>query len=202
MTTITLPLNIAKALASMITFTGSDVDRLAYVYVDVMPSTVSALASDRYAIIESIYTERNGDGSLKFGISAPVAKFINGIKSKNTRESVEFTLIGTDLTVSALGVAGTFSVRLSDFGMVWAKFSELLAINNYGTHAEKAMPITLDVALLSRCAKLLTYDGKKAEKWEFHLGSETEQRKPTPIHAYSAGVITYHLLQQPLITTK
>lgn len=197
MTTITLPLNIAKALASMITFT--DHDRLAYVYVDVMPSTVSALASDRYAIIESIYTERNGDGSLKFGINAPVAKFINGIKSKNTRESVEFTLIGTDLTVSALGVSGTFSVRLSDFGMIWDKFSELLAINSY---AEKATPITLNVALLSRCAKLLTYDGKKAEKWEFHLGSETEQRKPTPIHAYSAGVITYHLLQQPLIATK
>lgn len=199
MTTITLPLNIAKALASMITFTDGDVDRLAYVYVDVMPSTVSALASDRYAIIESIYTERNGDGSLNFGINAPVAKFINGIKSKNTRESVEFTLIGTDLTVSALGVSGTFSVRLSDFGMIWAKFSELLAINSY---AEKAMPITLDVALLSRCAKLLTYDGKKAEKWEFHLGSETEQRKPTPIHAYSAGIISYHLLQQPLIATK
>lgn len=199
MTSITLPLNIAKALASMVSFTDAKADRLAYVYVDVLPSTVSALASDRYAIIESIYTERNGDGSLRFGIDAQIAKFINSIKSKNTRESVEFTLIGTELTISALGVSGTFITRLSDFGMIWDKFSELLRINSY---ADKATPITLNMTLLARCAKLLTYDGKKAEKWEFHLGSETEHRKPSPIHAYSAGTITYHLLQQPLLMTK
>lgn len=199
MTTIYLPLNIAKALASMVSFTDGDTDKLAYVYVDVMPSTVSAMASDRYAIIESIYTERNGEGSLQFGINAQIAKFINTLKSKSNRESVEFTLTGTDLTVSALGVSGTFTTRLSDFGAIWERFSDLMAINGYASHVT---PINLNVTLLSRCAKLLTYDGKKAEKWEFHLGSETEQRKPSPIHAYSGGVITYHLLQQPLLPTK
>lgn len=199
MSSITLPLNIAKALASMVSFTDDGIDKLAYVYVDVLPSTVSAMASDRYAIIESIYTERNGEGSLQFGINAPVAKFINSLKSKNNREIVEFTLVGNDLTVSALGVSGTFNVRLADYGTIWERFSELLKINSY---ADKATPITLNVALLARCAKLLTYDGKKAEKWEFHLGAETEQRRPSPIHAYSGGTITYHLVQQPLLPTK
>lgn len=198
MSSITLPLNIAKALASMVSFTDKDNDKLAYVYVVATPSTVSALASDRYAIIESIYTERNGEGYLSFGISADGAKFINSLKSKNQREPIQFSLdtASRSLRISGLGSSLIQSYTGEHFSAIWDKFEELLAIES---KADKATPITLNVALLSRCAKLLTYDGKKAEKWEFHLGAETEQRKPSPIHAYSAGTITYHLLQQPML---
>lgn len=201
MTVISLPLNIAKALASMASFTDKDADKLAYVYVEVTPGTVSALASDRYAIIESIYTERNGDGSLNFGINADGAKFINSLKSKNQHEPIQFDFDESSLSlrISGLGLSMFQHYTGRDFALIWDKFSELLAIEN---KAEKATPITLDMTQLSRCAKLLTYDGKKADRWEFHLGSETEQRKPSPIHAYSAGVITYHLLQQPLLPRK
>jgi hypothetical protein len=201
MTTISLPLNIAKALASMASFTDKDAYKLAYVLVSVTPSTVSALASDLYAIIESIYTERNGDGYLEFGINADGAKFINSLKSKNQHEPIEFSLDPASRSVRISGLGSSIIQRYDGehFGNVWSRFEELLAIEN---KAEKATPITLDMTLLSRCAKLLTYDGKKAERWEFHLGSETEQRKPSPIHAYSAGVITYHLLQQPLMPRK
>lgn len=198
MTSITIPLNIAKALASMVSFTDKDADKLAYVYVDVTPSTVSALASDRYAIIESIYTERNGDGYLAFGIDAQGAKFITSLKSKNQHEPVEFTSdpASRSLRISGLGSSIIQRYDGKDFGLIWERFTELLAIEN---KADKAMPITLNMTLLGRCAKLLAYDGKKAERWEFHLGSEERSGKPSPIHAYSAGVITYHLLQQPLL---
>lgn len=201
MTIVSLPLNIAKALASMVTFTDKDIDKLANVLVSVTPSTVSALASDRYAIIESIYTERNGDGYLEFGINADGAKFINSLKSKNQHEPIQFDFdeSSQSLRISGLGMSMFQHFNNEHFGHVWSRFEELLAIEN---KSEKATPITLDLTLLSRCAKLLAYDGKKANLWEFHLGSETEQRKPSPIHAYSAGVITYHLLQQPVMPRK
>lgn len=201
MTSITLPLNIAKALASMVSFTDKDIDKLANVLVSVTPSTVSALASDRYAIIESIYTERNGDGYLEFGINADGAKFINSLKSKNQNEPIQFVSDPASRSIRISGLGSSLIQRYDGehFGHAWSRFEELLAIEN---KSEKATPITLDVALLSRCSKLLAYDGKKANLWEFHLGSETEQRKPSPIHAYSAGVITYHLLQQPVMPRK
>lgn len=197
---ITIPLNLAKSLASIIGFTNKEVPNLARVYVEVLPNSITAVASDRYAIIESIYSERNGDGSLKFQITAEIAKFISGVKIANKTEPVELSLDGDTLTVSVAGQSSKFAnSQLANGKELSAKLLEFAeqADNN---KAEIAKPITLNLTLLSRAAKLLDYDGKKVEKWSFHLGqSDLDGKKPSPINAYAAGVITWHLVQQPML---
>ncbi len=201
MTTISLPLNIAKALASMIVFIDKDAHRLDRVYVEVLPGTVSAVASDRYAIIESIYSERDGDGSLNFQLTAESAKFITAIKTKHAKLPVEFTVDGDNLTVSADGTQALFSrSQLAEGENLAAK---LLEHANGVERGDKVAPIGLNVALLSRVVKLLDYDGKKTNDWEFHTGqTDAETKKPSPIEAYASGAITYKLIQQPRLRTR
>lgn len=194
MSNITLNLNIAKALASMVSFTAKDVQRLDRVYVEVLPNSVSAVASDRYAIIESIYIERNGEGSLKFEITEPIAKFINSLKNVPL---VTFELDGTHLKVSAHGTSATFDNSQSiEFDKIWDMLTNLTATPSKATELK---PVNLNVALLSRAAKLLDYNGKKIEIWQFELGQSEGGNKPAPIHGYAGKVISYHLIQQPTL---
>lgn len=197
--TITIPLNLAKSLASMATIASKDVAKLDRVYVQVLPNSIHAVASDRYAIIESLYTERNGDGSLEFQITAEVAKFINAIKTKETKAPVELEVFSDALTIKTLGQSATFTG--SQLANGTDLFNKLVEHAEIDAKAEVAKPIVLNVALLSRVAKLVDYEGKKVERWSFNLGqTDSDNRKPSPIQAYAEGVITWHLVQQPLLT--
>lgn len=195
---ITIPLNLAKSLASMSAFIPKGVHKLDRVYVNVLPNSIHAVASDRYAIIESLYTERNGEGSLEFQLTADMAKFINSLGAKGSKVPVEFMLIGATLGISALGQSATFTNSQIDNGT--ELFNKLVEHADSVATGDIAKPITLDVALLSRAAKLVDYEGKKVERWSFSLGQpDSDGRKPAPIEAHSAGVITWHLVQQPLL---
>lgn len=149
---------------------------------------LTAIATDRYAIVMGSYqVEYTGD-TMEFGVSHSLAKFISSIKLPKTGHLYGELNLHDD--VITLRLAGqTFTA-----GNVKGNYPPVAELLGKWQHGTEAMPIELSLTLLSRLTKIVNEAGKKVENWKIELGKDGTAAKPAPVRLLAEG---FAAIQQP-----
>lgn len=152
---------------------------------------LTAIATDRYAIVMGSYQVDYAGNAIEFGISHSLAKFITGIKlPKYGHLYGDFEISANgDLTLTLAGQSFSASANTGKYPPV----AEMLAKWQHGT---EATPVELSLTLLSRLTKVVNQAGKKVENWKVELGKTDNPTKPAPIRLLAEN---FGAIQQPRI---
>lgn len=196
MYTTTMDLATAKSIASLIniaTKPKSWTPVLEQVRCTVNPDgTLTAVATDRYAVITATYMISSMAEPFEFGISHSAAKFIAGLKADRKELLVAITLDDEGVCIHYAGQTITVAPVIGNYPPV----ASLIEDWKPGTDA---MPVSLSLSLLSRLAKIVDVAGKKVEDWRIELAKTDNPAKPGPIKLEADRFIA---LQQPKLITR
>lgn len=187
---ITLPLGLAKTIASFAVFTDAKATATpALQQVKLVFSTgqLEVIATDRYVAAKGVYSyDTVALGAIY--LDPATCKFIAGIKSK--LGLVKFETVDGWLTVSDFTSTHTSSMFTGNYPAV----ETLIDGFKQGSMTEA----TLTIDLLAKLGKVINVGGAKAGVWQFLAGDNTANpNRPVPIMAKQAGI---EVIIQPNIT--
>ena len=177
---ITLPVSMAKAIASFGIFTGpKDVTpALQQVKVVIDTDTITMVATDRYVAAKATYAY-DGDGTTGTIYLDPAAvKFIAGLK-------IKIGIIAFDLMDGKLKITDFTNTYVGS--MFAGKYPEVEPlIDNW--QAGSITQATLKIDLLAKLGKVVNPGGGKAEVWQFTAGDDSANpNRPVPVMATQAN---------------
>ena len=151
---------------------------------------LTAIATDRYAIVMGSYQVDYAGDTVEFGITHAMAKFITGIKLPKTGHLYMELSITEELVVATLA-GQTFTA-----GNVKSNYPPVAEMLGKWQHGTEATPVELSLTLLSRLTKIVNQAGKKVENWKVELGKTDNSAKPAPIRLLAEN---FGAIQQPRI---
>jgi hypothetical protein len=173
---ITLPVPMAKAIASFGIFTGpKDVaPALQQVKVVFGTDSITVVATDRYVAAKATYAY-DGDGTTGTIYLDPAAvKFITGLK-------IKIGIIAFDLMDGKLKITDFTNTYVGS--MFTGKYPEVEPlIDNW--QAGSITQATLKIDLLTKLGKVVNPSGDKADVWQFTAGDDSANpNRPVPLMA-------------------
>jgi hypothetical protein len=193
-TLATVPLKVAKQIASLAIFTDSKkghVPALQLIKITFDRHNITAVATDRYcaAVGQWGYDGYDGQGTGTIYLDAAGAKFITGL-IKKPYGSVEFDTAAGTVAYQQLSdyQAKHFCPPFTgQFPAVETLFDSLVVGG-----VEK---LALNVSFLGKLGKLVGDDGKKLDQaWQFTYHAAQNPNRPSPIVATNSA---YKVLIQP-----
>jgi hypothetical protein len=196
-TTATLPLKVAKQIASMAIFTDSKkghVPALQLIKITFDRDNITAVATDRYcaAVAKWGYDAIDGPELGSVYLDQAGAKFITGLVA-TPGSAVEFnTEPNGQLVVSYQQFADYQAKHFSPAFTGQYPAVETLFDGLVVGGVEK---LSLNVSFLAKLGKLIGDDGKKLDQaWEFTYHKEVRPNRPSPVVAINSA---YKVLIQP-----
>jgi hypothetical protein len=189
MTTINLPLSVAKSVASL--FAVVDTKKNAYiplqqVRVQTNGKTLTAYSTDRYALALATYDLAVEQPPIVFGMTLAMAKFIQSHKGT---QLVTLDFADDEATVTVGTTTSKFETNRQTY-----PDNLLELVTNYKV-GDKLAPVKLDIESLSRIAKIFDREGNKVTDWVADT-AQVADRKSSAIRLTSNG---FTVLFQPKI---
>lgn len=172
--TASLPLAVAKSIASMVVLTSKEKLTPALTLIKVVfdETSITAIATDRYVAGRAKFTY-DGDARGTIYLTAAMAKFITGLKNA----VVDFELVDNRLTVSDRSNAIADANYKGQFPAV----ETLIDGHKPGTTDGQSFT----VELIAKLGKIVGVDGKKLTVWHLQPGTTENPNRPAPIIATS-----------------
>jgi hypothetical protein len=198
MTTFTISANDCRSIASLISFTDKDMERMANIHVRIEDGKAFAIATDRYKIgtwtTENIDTDETD--SIEFGITPAMAKWLTAIKlPKDSRgHGIDFDLNEQELRATYVGSSFISAFSLDSEFMT--KVASYIPTGDIPEQPAKAF--ALSVKHLADISKVIDRNGKKVETLVFTETTRTSDR-PAPFIITALGCPEFKVLLQPNI---
>jgi DNA polymerase III sliding clamp (beta) subunit (PCNA family) len=189
MTTITLPLSVAKSVASL--FAVVDTKKNAYiplqqVRVQTDGKTLTAYSTDRYALALATYDLAVEQPPVLFGMTLAMAKFIQSHKGT---EKVTIDFENNEAKVTVGTTSSLFETNRQTY-----PDNIVPLVTDYKV-GDTLAPVKLDIESLSRIAKIFDRDGNKVTDWVADT-AQVADRKSSAIRLTSNG---FTVLFQPKV---
>jgi len=198
MTKFTISAHDCRSIASLISCTGKDFERMANIHVRIEDGKVTATATDRYKIATWVTENLDTDetGVIEFAITPAMAKWLTAIKlPKGYRGTgVEFDLNERELLATYQGQS-----MINIFSLDSELFAKVATYISAGEAPEQpAKAFAMATRHLVDLSKIIDSNGKKLETLVFTETLRTNDR-PAPFIITAQGCLEFKALLQPNI---
>ena len=188
-----MPLSTAKSIASFIAFAesarGGYTPALQVIKVVFDSGKITAIATDRYAVIHGTYDGYEGDTGVIY-LDASVAKFITGYKvAKGYDPIIAFDVNDGDLLVNTANTSTTIRLFKGNYPAVETLFESHKPAVTADVHSFR-------IDLLAKLGKVIDTQGNKIEQWNFEHGERQNPNRPSPLIATNGN---FKALIQPML---